>query len=118
MGTPLQSNMNTLVSALALALAVSLSPVSAAACKDPAVCKQWYNDIFNTIDYSWSNEKVESHIDKHCAKIGDQKPFSKMCYYMHGIKRKVSKDMLGGAPAELACIDILPSTLTFALYVS
>lgn len=46
--TPLQSNMNTLVSALALALAVSLSPVSAAACKDPAVCKQWYNDIFNT----------------------------------------------------------------------
>merc|ERR1712080_253763 len=96
--------MNALTHFLALALvcALSLSPVSAA-CKDPVVCKQWYNDIFNTIDYSWSNEKVEKTIEKHCAKIGDVKPFSKMCYYMMGVKRKVSTDMLQGAPAELAC---------------
>merc|ERR1712196_70794 len=95
--------MNTLFPALALVCLASVSPAAAAACKDPVVCKQWYNDIFNTIDYSWSNEKVEAQIDKHCKKIGEQKPFSKMCYYTQGVKRKISKDMLQGAPAELAC---------------
>eukprot|EP00656_Telonema_subtile_P028918 TRINITY_DN316_c0_g1_i2.p1 TRINITY_DN316_c0_g1~~TRINITY_DN316_c0_g1_i2.p1 ORF type:complete len:198 (+),score=55.61 TRINITY_DN316_c0_g1_i2:74-667(+) len=98
-------NMNSLTNlfiALALMCMLNISPASAR-CNDPAVCKQWYNDIFNTIDYSWSNVKVESHIEKYCDKIGDTKPMSKMCYYMLGVKRKVSTDMLQGAPAELAC---------------
>merc|ERR1712159_343092 len=105
MGAPKAHSMiarSRLLPALALVLFASLSP-AAARCNDPAVCIQWYNDIFNTIDYSWSHEKVESHIQKHCDSVKNTKPFDKMCYYILGVKRKVSKDMLQGAPAELAC---------------
>lgn len=74
-----------------------------ARCADPAVCVQWYNDIYYQTEYGSSLLKIESLIEKQCEKIGDTKPMSKMCYYMLGVKRTVSKDMKQGAPAELAC---------------
>eukprot|EP00658_Telonema_sp_P-2_P016877 TRINITY_DN16534_c0_g1_i5.p1 TRINITY_DN16534_c0_g1~~TRINITY_DN16534_c0_g1_i5.p1 ORF type:complete len:170 (+),score=54.66 TRINITY_DN16534_c0_g1_i5:221-730(+) len=87
-----------------VSLILFITPLAEAGrCDNLDVCKQWYNDIFNNIDYSWSKEKVEGSIDKYCDKVGDKKPMNKMCYYLHGVKRKVSTAMLQGAPAELAC---------------
>merc|ERR1712178_161448 len=79
------------------------APADAYRCSNPDVCLQWYNDIYYQTEYGMDLEKIENLIEKHCKKIGDTKPFSKMCYYMQGVKRKVSKDMKQGAPAELAC---------------
>merc|ERR1719253_416971 len=87
---------------LALVL-VSCVPASAYRCSNPDVCIQWYNDIYYKTEYGQTNEQIEQLIEKHCDKIGDTKPFSKMCYYMMGVKRKVSNDLKQGAPAELAC---------------
>merc|ERR1719263_142048 len=87
---------------LALICFVNFAPASAR-CSNPDVCVKWYNDIYYKTEYGQSLEKIENLIDKECKKIGDEKPMNKMCYYMMGVKRMVSKDMKQGAPAELAC---------------
>lgn len=77
--------------------------VESAAC-NTAVCQKFYNGVYNSIEASeWKNEeKVENRIGKWC-KANKVRPFDKMCYYIEGVKRKISKDLMSGAPAELAC---------------
>merc|ERR1712046_426819 len=74
-----------------------------AAC-NTAVCQKFYQGVYDSITQKeWKDpEKVENRIDKWCRE-NKVRPFDKMCYYIEGIKRKISKDLMGGAPAELAC---------------
>merc|ERR1711939_508138 len=76
---------------------------SEAAC-NTKVCQKFYQGVYDSIESSeWTNaEKVENRIDKWC-KANKVRPFDKMCYYIDGVKRKISRDLMAGAPAELAC---------------
>merc|ERR1712054_130862 len=78
--------------------------VSADAKCDTRVCEKFYNGVYETIkDSEWQDEvAIENRITKWC-KANTVRPFDKMCYYIEGIKRKISKDLKMGAPAELAC---------------
>merc|ERR1712216_200196 len=74
-----------------------------AAC-NTKVCQKFYQGVYDSVEASeWSSlEKVENRIDKWC-RANKVRPFDKMCYYIEGVKRKISKDLSSGAPAELAC---------------
>merc|ERR1712146_740190 len=86
------------------ALAAFLCVVTSDAACDTRVCEKFYSGVYNSIQQNeWTNaEKVENRIDKWCA-ANKVRPFDRMCYYIDGIKRKISKDLMTGAPAELAC---------------
>merc|ERR1712093_131372 len=68
------------------------------------VCEKFYQGVYDSVEMSeWSSlEKVENRITKWC-KANKVRPFDKMCYYIEGVKRKISKDLSNGTPAELAC---------------
>merc|ERR1711934_875273 len=74
-----------------------------AAC-NTAVCQKFYQGVYDSVETSeWNSlEKIENRIDKWC-RANKVRPFDKMCYYIEGVKRKISKDLSSGAPAELAC---------------
>jgi len=90
--------------AAALVLVVACVSLSDAAECNTGVCEKFYNGVYASIEQNeWKNaEKVENRIDKWC-KANKVRPFDKMCYYIDGVKRKISKDLMTGAPAELAC---------------
>merc|ERR1711918_280800 len=88
---------------LACATLVALCASVDAKC-DTRVCEKFYNGVYESIlDKEWTDEvAIESRITKWC-KANTVRPFDKMCYYIEGVKRKISKDLKTGAPAELAC---------------
>merc|ERR1711939_426966 len=97
--------MNTrVIASLLVAAVVCLSTSADAADCDTRVCQKFYNGVYEMIGQNeWKNqEKIENKIDKWCSK-NKVRPFDKMCYYIEGVKRKISKDLMNGAPAELAC---------------
>merc|ERR1711998_70275 len=104
MGTssPPGSDMLKLVLACVL-VALSFTSTDAAPC-NTKVCEKFYNGVLEMCDAKCmkDEEKVENKITKWC-KANKTRPFDKMCYYIEGIKRKISKDIMQGAPAELAC---------------
>merc|ERR1711912_228997 len=71
---------------------------------DTRVCEKFYNGVYESIkDNEWTDEvAIETRITKWC-KANQVRPFDKMCYYIEGIKRKISKDLKMGTPAELSC---------------
>merc|ERR1711934_115951 len=91
--------------ALALsALVVTLVTFEADAACDTKVCQSFYKGVYDSIQQKEWNDPVaiENRIDKWCA-ANKVRPFDKMCYYIEGVKRKISKDLMQGAPAELSC---------------
>merc|ERR1712054_416593 len=108
MGTATRTNprRQKRVMKIAIVCAVVLACVfleSEAAC-NTAVCQKFYQGVYDSVETSeWNNlEKIENRIDKWC-RANKVRPFDKMCYYIEGVKRKISKDLTSGAPAELAC---------------
>merc|ERR1719487_1860079 len=87
---------------LALAALACLASTTEAACASTAVCQKFYNGVLETTGGVKDLEKLENRIDKWCA-ANKVRPFDKMCYYIEGVKRKISKDLMQGAPAELSC---------------
>merc|ERR1711934_1042905 len=86
-----------------LLVALACVTFSEAAC-NTKVCEKFYQGVYDSVQQNeWTDaEKVENRIDKWCRE-NKVRPFDKMCYYIEGVKRKISKDLMGGAPAELAC---------------
>merc|ERR1711939_543321 len=84
-------------------LAATLFSTADAAC-NTKVCEKFYTGVYNSLESSDGTnlEKIENRISKWCA-ANKMRPFDKMCYYIEGVKRKISKDLANGAPAELAC---------------
>merc|ERR1719487_2810077 len=87
---------------LALAALACLASTTEAACASTAVCQKFYNGVLETTGGVKDLEKLENKISKWCA-ANKVRPFDKMCYYIEGVKRKISKDLMQGAPAELSC---------------
>merc|ERR1712086_503300 len=87
----------------AVLLLITIIQSSDAAC-DTRVCEKFYQGVYDSVESAeWNDElKVEKRITKWCKEY-KIRPFDKMCYYMEGVLRKVSKDLIGGAPAALAC---------------
>merc|ERR1711998_110231 len=98
----LHTKMKILLAA-ALVAVVCVSTSSAVEC-NTGVCQKFYNGVYESLtDKDMKDpEKIENKIDKWC-KANQMRPFDKMCYYIEGVKRKISKDLMTGAPAELAC---------------
>merc|ERR1711965_1054012 len=95
--------MNKLVIA-ALCIATLSLVVSTEAKCDTRVCEKFYQGVYDTVESSeWNNEvAVENRIKAWC-EANKIRPFDKMCYYIEGVLRKISKDLISGAPAALAC---------------
>merc|ERR1711907_596738 len=105
MGTsPLPAIMMTKMQLALACVLVALSFMSSDAACNTKVCEKFYNGVVEMCDAKCmkDEEKVENKITKWC-KANKTRPFDKMCYYIEGIKRKISKDIMQGAPAELAC---------------
>merc|ERR1712010_166089 len=95
--------MKSLLMLAAVLVVLMFVSTDAAAC-NTAVCQKFYQGVYDSLTPKDMKdpEKVENKIDKWC-KANKVRPFDKMCYYIDGIKRKISKDLMSGAPAELAC---------------
>merc|ERR1712224_669272 len=100
MGTLIAKNMMRYV--LALAALAALASTTEAACASTAVCQKFYNGVLETTGGVKDLEKLENKISKWCA-ANKVRPYDKMCYYIEGVRRKISKDLMQGAPAELSC---------------
>merc|ERR1711934_1191313 len=103
MGVISKSTMMKILLPCVAIMALSLCVEAKAPC-DTKVCQKFYNGVRDTIqDKEWKNpEALENRITKWCA-ANQVRPFDKMCYYIQGIRRKISKDLMQNAPAELAC---------------
>merc|ERR1711988_200144 len=86
------------------ALIVALSTFEVDAACNTQVCQTFYNGVYESVQQNeWNDEvAIENRITKWC-KANKVRPFDKMCYYIEGVKRKISRDLKQGAPAELAC---------------
>merc|ERR1711907_27902 len=86
------------------ALIVCFAVFGADAACNTQVCQNFYNGVYETVAQNEWNDLVaiEKRINKWC-KEHKVRPYDKMCYYIDGVKRKISQDLKQGAPAELAC---------------
>merc|ERR1712010_36707 len=91
MGVISKSTMMKILLPCVAIMALSLCVEAKAPC-DTKVCQKFYNGVKDTIqDKEWKNpEAIENRITKWCA-ANQVRPFDKMCYYIEGIKRKISK---------------------------
>merc|ERR1711965_1186139 len=85
--------MKSLLMLAAVLVVLMFVSTDAAAC-NTAVCQKFYQGVYDSLTPKDMKdpEKVENKIDKWC-KANKVRPFDKMCYYIDGIKRKISKDL-------------------------